>query len=53
MLAPTYLAETRHLTIAETLQQIQDECLALVPPPRPDWAAENASGGWAQDAAAS
>ena len=53
MLAPTYLAETRHLTMAETLLQVQDECFALVPPPRPDWAAENASGGWAQDAAAS
>ncbi len=53
MLAPTYLAATRHLTMAQTLRQVQDECIALVPPPRPDWAAENASGGWAQDAAAS
>jgi hypothetical protein len=53
MLSPTYLAETRHLTMAQTLQQVQDECLALVPPPRPDWADEHASGGWAQGAAAS
>ena len=40
MLAPSYLAETRNLTRDETLQQIKAQCLALVPPPRPDWAIE-------------
>ena len=45
MLAPSYLAETRHLTMAETLREVQAECFALVPPPRPDWSDDQA--GWA------
>jgi hypothetical protein len=41
MLSPSYLAETRNLTRAETLQRIQAQCLELVPPPHPDWVTEN------------
>jgi len=54
MLAPSYLAETRNMTRDETLQQIQKQCLELVPAPRPDWAIEGVPGdGAAQRAAAS
>jgi MoxR-like ATPase len=54
MLAPSYLAETRNLTREETLRQIQQQCLELVPPPRPDWVLADAqSDGTPQHAAAS
>ncbi len=37
VLRPVFLAETRDLTYAAALEQLRDLCLALVPPPRPDW----------------
>ena len=53
MLAPTYLAETRNLTMAQTLQQIQDECLEPRAAATPGLGSRERAGGWAQDAAAS
>jgi MoxR-like ATPase len=41
MLAPSYLAETRNLSRAETLEQIRQKCLGRVPAPRPDWVTED------------
>jgi MoxR-like ATPase len=43
MLAPAYLAETRNLTRDETLREIEQQCLARVPAPRPDWVADAAA----------
>jgi MoxR-like ATPase len=41
LLAPSYLAETRHLARSEALAEIKRRCLDLVPPPRPDWSQED------------
>ena len=44
VLRSTFLAETRHLSVAASLEQLRDACLELVPPPRPDWSiAEDSS----------
>jgi MoxR-like ATPase len=54
ILAPSYLAETRNLTRDETLEQIERQCLELVPAPRPDWLIETVPGDTAaQQVAAS
>jgi MoxR-like ATPase len=37
LLRPSYLAETRDLSYAQTLARLRDACLELAPPPRPDW----------------
>ncbi len=47
LLAPTYLAETRNLTRDQALAQIQERCVELAPPPRPDWASDNGESVWA------
>jgi MoxR-like ATPase len=47
LLAPTYLAETRNLPREQVLRQIQERCLALAPPPHPDWASDDGAGAWA------
>jgi MoxR-like ATPase len=44
VLRSTFLAETRQLSVAASLEQLRDACLELVPAPRPDWAiAEDSS----------
>ncbi len=37
LLTPSFVAETRTLGRAEALRQIKERCLALAPPPAPDW----------------
>ena len=37
LLTPSFVAETRTLGRAEALRQIKNRCLALAPPPAPDW----------------
>ncbi|HWE81181.1 MAG TPA: MoxR family ATPase, partial [Gaiellaceae bacterium] len=46
LLGPAYLAETRGVPRDEVLIALRDRCVALAPPPRPDWA-EGDAGGWA------
>jgi MoxR-like ATPase len=41
LLAPSHLAETRHLARSEVLEQIKRRCLELAPPPRPDWISDD------------
>jgi MoxR-like ATPase len=41
LLAPAYLADTRHLGRSEAVEGIKRRCLELVPPPRPDWIQES------------
>jgi MoxR-like ATPase len=53
MLSASYLAETRNLTRAETLERIQAQCLELVPAPHPDWLTGDVPSLAARDAAAS
>jgi MoxR-like ATPase len=36
-LTPAYAAETRSLDREEALAQVKERCLALAPPPAPDW----------------
>jgi MoxR-like ATPase len=43
VLSPTFLAETRRQTRAETLEVIRDRCFELAPPPRPDWISASAA----------
>jgi MoxR-like ATPase len=37
LLTPSFVAETRTVGRAEALRQIKERCLALAPPPAPDW----------------
>ncbi len=37
LLTPSFIAETRTLGRAEALRQVKERCLALAPPPAPDW----------------
>jgi MoxR-like ATPase len=37
ILTPTYAAEARSLGRDEALARVKEECLALAPPPAPDW----------------
>ena len=37
LLTPSFVAETRALGRAQALRQIKERCLALAPPPAPDW----------------
>jgi MoxR-like ATPase len=37
LLTPSFVAETRSLGRAEALRRIKERCLALAPPPAPDW----------------
>jgi MoxR-like ATPase len=37
LLTPSFVAETRALGRVEALRQIKERCLALAPPPAPDW----------------
>jgi len=37
LLTPSFVAETRTLGRAAALSQIKERCLALAPPPAPDW----------------
>jgi MoxR-like ATPase len=37
LLTPSFVAETRTFGRAEALRQIKERCLALAPPPAPDW----------------
>jgi MoxR-like ATPase len=37
VLRAAFLADTRHLSVRESLLGLRDRCLELVPPPRPDW----------------
>jgi MoxR-like ATPase len=37
LLTPSFVAETRSLGRAEALRRIKDRCLALAPPPAPEW----------------
>jgi MoxR-like ATPase len=37
LLTPSFVAETRTLGRSEALRQIKERCLALAPPPAPDW----------------
>ena len=37
LLTPSFVAETRTLGRAEALRKIKERCLALAPPPAPDW----------------
>jgi MoxR-like ATPase len=37
LLTPSFVAETRALGRAEALRRIKEQCLALAPPPAPDW----------------
>ena len=37
LLTPSFVAETRTLGRGEALRQIKNRCLALAPPPAPDW----------------
>jgi MoxR-like ATPase len=37
LLTPSFVAETRALGRAEALRRIKERCLALAPPPAPDW----------------
>jgi len=37
LLTPSFVAETRTLGRPEALRRIMDRCLALAPPPAPDW----------------
>jgi len=38
LLTPSFVAETRTLGRDEALRRIKERCLALAPPPAPDWA---------------
>jgi MoxR-like ATPase len=42
VLRPGYLAGARDLSYADSLLALRDKCLALAPPPRPDWPASGA-----------
>jgi MoxR-like ATPase len=48
VLAPGYLAETRNLTRNAVLELIRERCFEVAPPPRPDWASDARSDGWAR-----
>jgi MoxR-like ATPase len=37
LLTPSFIAETRALGRAAALERIKERCLALAPPPAPDW----------------
>jgi MoxR-like ATPase len=37
LLTPSFVAETRMLGRSEALRRIKERCLALAPPPAPDW----------------
>jgi MoxR-like ATPase len=43
MLGTTFIAESRHLSRQEVLELVRDRCVALAPPPRPDWATGTAA----------
>jgi MoxR-like ATPase len=43
LLTPSFIAETRGLGRAQALQRIKERCLALAPPPAPDWDARSGS----------
>jgi len=43
LLTPSFVAETRTLGRTEALRQIKKRCLALAPPPAPDWDARAGS----------
>ncbi len=43
LLTPSFVAETRALGRTQALRQIKERCLALAPPPAPDWDARAGS----------
>jgi MoxR-like ATPase len=44
LLTPSFVAETRTVGRAEALRRIKERCLALAPPPAPDWDGSTPAG---------
>ena len=45
VLRSTFLAETRHVSLADALDRIRELCLDIAPPPHPEWALSSVQPG--------